>query len=369
MVEMGGASTQIGVFENNGDVMANLFKLQIGGARHWNVYVHSYLYFGVNGAWSRLNAKLLQRWNTTVNPCLPENSAIVFDSWMHLDDKGHFLPRSDPQSTDYSFTMMNNQTNSYAKCLNVTNTLLRKEANKEWCEFSHDGDCAFAGVYQPPLPTSNGEINEFIATSNYADIFAFLGIGERASISQIGAAANKVCDLNWSDLRKYNSKLPDPISDDLELAQYCFRSTFVYQLLRNGYGFQDDYQITAVDVLDGQKLGWALGSILYEINTLPWEFHPKLKVKGPKKHSKWSVLGSSSIDNDEDSLPTDDDVDFSEKGGFHEPSFTMIVAVLVAMSALIAIAVAQRRRFQRHSYTPIVSTETLEGERMTNRSN
>ena len=39
MIEMGGASTQIGFFEPNGDVMANLFKLQIGGARHWNIYV------------------------------------------------------------------------------------------------------------------------------------------------------------------------------------------------------------------------------------------------------------------------------------------------------------------------------------------
>lgn len=358
MVEMGGASTQIGVFENNGDVMANLFKLQIGGARHWNVYVHSYLYFGVNGAWSRLNAKLLQRWNTTVNPCLPENSAVVFDSWMHLDEDWHFLPRSDPRSTDYSFVMMNNQTNSYAKCLNVTYTLLRKETNKEWCEFSHDGDCAFAGVYQPPLPTANRAVDEFIATSNYADIFAFLDIGERASISEIGAATEKVCNLNWSDLKKYNANLPDPISDDLELAQYCFRSTFVYQLLRNGYGFKDDYKITAVDVLDGQKLGWALGSILYEINTLPWEFHPKLKVKGPKKNSKWSILGKSSFGDDENSVTTDDDIDISN-GESHGP-FTMVVAVLVAMSALVAIAIAQRRRFQRRSYTPIVSADTLE---------
>jgi hypothetical protein len=45
MIEMGGASTQIDFFEPNGDVMANLFKLQIGAARHWNVYVHSLLVF------------------------------------------------------------------------------------------------------------------------------------------------------------------------------------------------------------------------------------------------------------------------------------------------------------------------------------
>jgi hypothetical protein len=355
MVEMGGASTQIGVFENNGDVMANLFKLQIGGARHWNVYVHSYLFFGVNSAWSRLNAKLLQLRNTTVNPCLPENSAIIFDSWMHLDEYGHFLPRSDPRSTDYSFEMINNQTNNYTKCSEITHTLLRKEANKEWCEFSHDGDCSFAGVYQPPLPTSNSAIDEFIATSNYADIFAFLKLGERASISQIGDAANKVCDLNWSDLKKYNSHLTDPITDDLELAQYCFRSTFVYQILRNGYGFKDDYKITAVDVLDGQKLGWALGSILYEINTLPWEFHPKLKVKGPKKNSKWSVLGASSFGDDEENEATHSDRDFNTWES--NWPFEVVVAILVAITVLVATALVRRSRSQRHLYRPIDSFE------------
>lgn len=46
MLEMGGASTQIAFFQNNGDIMANLMKLQIGGARHWNIYAHSFLYFG-----------------------------------------------------------------------------------------------------------------------------------------------------------------------------------------------------------------------------------------------------------------------------------------------------------------------------------
>ena len=46
VLELGGASTQIGFFEPNGDVMANLFKLQIGASKHWNVYVHSFLYFG-----------------------------------------------------------------------------------------------------------------------------------------------------------------------------------------------------------------------------------------------------------------------------------------------------------------------------------
>jgi hypothetical protein len=53
----------------------------------------------------------------------------------------------------------------------------------------------------------------------------------------------------------------------------CCRAAFVTTFLINGVGFPLDYNVTALDVVNGQKLGWALGSmLLYEINSLPWEF-------------------------------------------------------------------------------------------------
>jgi len=36
-LDLGGASTQIAFYEQNEDIMANLFKLQIGQGKHWNV--------------------------------------------------------------------------------------------------------------------------------------------------------------------------------------------------------------------------------------------------------------------------------------------------------------------------------------------
>lgn len=95
-------------------------------------------------------------------------------------------------------------------------------------------------------------------------------MGKRASLTELNDAAKRVCLLDWRSLQDYNKNLPIPINDDDELSQFCFRSVFAYQILRNGYGFADDFKITAVDVLNGQKLGWALGSILYEINTRKW---------------------------------------------------------------------------------------------------
>ena len=138
MIEMGGASTQIGFFEPNGDLMANLFKLQIGGARHWNVYVHSFLYFGVNGAWARLNARLhegesfglvLRNETGFVNPCLPAGSSIPYSSWIHANTAGHLLPRSSPYSTVYN-TIMHNEQPDFQACSEKARILLRKSVSQ-----------------------------------------------------------------------------------------------------------------------------------------------------------------------------------------------------------------------------------------------
>lgn len=39
----------------------------------------------------------------------------------------------------------------------------------------------------------------------------------------------------------------------------------------DGFGFQLNQTLTVTDTLNGHKVGWALGSMLYEINTLPWD--------------------------------------------------------------------------------------------------
>lgn len=251
--------------------MANLIKLQIGAARHWNIYAHSFLYFGINGAWSRLNAKLYESGKgTTRNPCLPKDASLTFESWIHFDDEGRPLPRSDSRSQDYKVEMSNHK-KDYHECKRLTRELLRKEANKEWVEFSHDGDCSFAGVYQPPLPQENSIDDEFILTANYYDVWTFLQLPERATLAQLEERTEKICHMNAKEIEAYLETVSEPVKDE-GLYQYCFRATFMLEMLSTGYGFPMDYELTAADVVNGQKLGWALGSTLYEINTLPWEF-------------------------------------------------------------------------------------------------
>jgi Golgi nucleoside diphosphatase len=139
MLEMGGASTQIGYYESDDDVMADLFKLQIGGARHWNVYCHSYLFFGINGAFDRLNARLYAEAGDDArsvhNPCLPGFSTVSnYSTWIHYNTTDStLLPRSDPRSTLYTISLYNDDDRGDVEaCDALVYKLLRKEANKNW---------------------------------------------------------------------------------------------------------------------------------------------------------------------------------------------------------------------------------------------
>lgn len=274
--------------------MANLFKLQIGGSKHWNVYAHSFLYFGVNGAYARHNARLVAEASVNMslansvgaiyNPCLPGGSHSIYTSRVRMDANGTLVPLSsatDPNILEAELRAAvlenDNVRGDFDQCFLEVHKLLRKESNA-WCNFAHDRDCSFAGVYQPPLPVGEKEFGEFIVTSNFHSVWDFLGLEERVPLSELREGARRICNMGYLELKEYNKQLPSPKDND-DLLEYCFRATFVSALLNEGVGFPMDYQVSAIDVINGKKLGWALGSILYEINTLPWEFSSRHTMK------------------------------------------------------------------------------------------
>ena len=136
-----------------------------------------------------------------------------------------------------------------------------------------------------------------------------------------------ICRMDADKLVAYNSKVPKPARQS-DLFQYCFRGVFAFEMIHTGYGFPLDFNITAADTMNGQKLGWALGSILYEINTLPWEFKGKFKGKTDEKYTS---LGMSNL--------------FSRKEADGSQSFVVFaVVVSVAMAAFSSMIATRRRR-------------------------
>ena len=86
--------------------------------------------------------------------------------------------------------------------------------------------------------------------------------------------AQNVCGMSYAQLQNYfminNLGLSGDKLGDL-LPYFCLMSTYVYTLLIDGIGFKPNATLTVLDEVNGNKVGWPLGAILYEINSLPWE--------------------------------------------------------------------------------------------------
>jgi len=209
-------------------------------------------------------------------------------------------------------------------------------------------DSSFAGVYQPPLPVA--EI-DFIITSNFYDVVAFLGItGTKVNLYEVRERAKKICSMSFMELQFYNKQLPSHWQND-DLLQACFRAIFVSVYLTEGVGFPLDHSITAVDVINGQKVGWALGSTLYEINTLPWEFGGKIREKvGVKRSAEKQKLLSASIFGDGDDSSAAD--------------YAARLPLVALLAAIVAVtAVARRRAFRSRSQSEVVFSRCTGGVR------
>jgi Golgi nucleoside diphosphatase len=297
-LDMGGASTQISFYEPDEDIMANLFKLQIGQGKHWNLYAHSFLYYGINEARNRLQAYIVEGKDATErlvdgvrNPCLPGGSrqdvrlnihidSVGDETWEHIGDES--------QNGFYQAILKNDDDKGdFDACMDYAKGILHLEKNK-WCDFSHMGECAINSIYMPKLPKQSDNFGEFLAFSNYYDVFSFLGLPERASIGQLRDATKHVCSMSKEEIFDFNKAHAKANQDEVE--DYCFRASYTFQLLHNGYGFELDEYITATNVLNGQKVGWALGAMLYELNTFPWEYRHSDRLDVPSAGSSFNPI-------------------------------------------------------------------------------
>lgn len=340
-LDMGGASTQISFYEPNEDVMANLFKLQIGQGKHWNLYAHSFLYFGLNAARNRFESKLVAGQNDTsrlldgiTNPCLPEGSRKEVRLSIHYDANGEetWTPSDDDTlKGDYQAVLKNDgdlssESGDFDACMGYAKDLLHLEANT-WCDFAHRGECAFNGVAMSQVPKQSEHFGEFLAFSNYHHVWEFLGLKERSSLQELHDATKHICSMSKDEIFEFNKQHAK--YDVTEVEDYCFRSSYVFNILRNGYGFEMDEYVTATDVVGGQKVGWALGAMLYEINTFPWKLEPNVQEE---------VV-----------------IDFGSPTIF--PAF--VVFLVVCMFASIGYSCFQRRQRSRYQYEPVKETRHL----------
>jgi hypothetical protein len=117
-----------------------------------------------------------------------------------------------------------------------------------------------------------------MGTSSYKFTWKILMLPPTASLEQWQARATEVCSLSFSEVATYalvnNITIADAKLSDM-LPYFCFLSVYPLVLLKEGYGFPSESKLTVVDDVNGNKAGWALGAIMHEINSLPWELRSR----------------------------------------------------------------------------------------------
>lgn len=298
-LEMGGASAQIAFFDPTQDILSNLFKVQVGQQKHWNIYAHSFLHYGKNSArrrmWSHLAAGAgcfggnhKRRQCAIVDACLP--GGFVFPPYLvpasssgegGLPPPMAYAPMVDalirsPRGPWQGDTR--NNASAWDRCsAQILAPLRLKPTQQGWCNYSHRGQCSFNGVYQPSLPDADGPYGTFFLFGEYNTVWEFLGLPVTASLRALRERGREICGMPYEHLSAYNLGKSNGIPPG-DLPDMCFLAAYTFALLRSGYGIGLDRNLTSKGKVDlnGVRLniGWPLGAMLYEINTLPWTYEP-----------------------------------------------------------------------------------------------
>ena len=90
--------------------MSNVYKLQIWQGHRWNIYAHSFLYYGADEAWNRMGAYLTRHANDTIqvyNPCLAGGAHLKFSSNIYYKDGHEIWRHRNSSDIEYSITLIN----------------------------------------------------------------------------------------------------------------------------------------------------------------------------------------------------------------------------------------------------------------------
>ncbi|MXQ97885.1 hypothetical protein E5288_WYG003955 [Bos mutus] len=276
-LDMGGASTQI-TFVPGGPILDKTAQatFRLYGADH-TVYTHSYLCFGRDQALSRLLAELVQVGlrpgagrgagpaGALSGPVLPQASTglLIRHPCYHSGYRGTLAlaslyesPCAPAAPPDLSQNLTVEGTGNPGACVEA----LRKLFNFSSCDGRED--CAFAGVYQPPVQ------GQFYAFSNFYYTFNFLNLTSKPSLSGANATIWEFCLWPWKLV-----EASAPPGQDRWLRDYCASGLYILTLLVEGYGFSEETWggIEFRQQAGGADIGWTLGYMLNLTNLIPAE--------------------------------------------------------------------------------------------------
>jgi hypothetical protein len=241
---------QVGSIDVGGGSMQIAFPLAK------ELYVHSFLKYGVNEARYRSYAALLRDAGDAAtqisDPCLPKGAelplALALSTRATDDGRTEVVEASEAAAAHGARTLVG--TGAFDECIALAKRLLERDVA---CA---EPPCSMAGVHQPPLP-----LNTLFFVRDHAVrvVVHFLKLSRTPSLPEIEAAARAVCaqtDTEYSNSRLGAHKF------------YCFEAAWILATLRDGFGFPPtSRQVRFEDEIGGISTSWALGAVAHELET------------------------------------------------------------------------------------------------------
>ncbi|XP_048202856.1 ectonucleoside triphosphate diphosphohydrolase 8 isoform X2 [Perognathus longimembris pacificus] len=220
---------------------------------NYSIYTYSHLCYGQDQVLSRLLAALVQSSSKTLvhHPCYHSGyQAVLPVSTLRSS------PCTHPSA---ALELPQNLTVQGTGNPNACVAAIRGLFNFSSC--GGQRECAFDGVYQPPLR------GHFYAFSNFYYTFSFLNLTSRQTLSTVNTTIWEFCQRPW---RLVEVSYP---GQERGLWSFCTSGLYILTLLLEGYGFTEDTwpSIEFQKQAGGMDIGWTLGYMLNLTGMVPAE--------------------------------------------------------------------------------------------------
>ncbi|XP_046526212.1 NMDA receptor synaptonuclear signaling and neuronal migration factor isoform X16 [Equus quagga] len=249
-LDMGGASTQI-TFVPGGPILDGNTQttLRLYGLDH-SVYTHSYLCFGRDQMLNRLLAGLVQSSPAPLvrHPCYHSGyQGTLSLASLYASPCVHTTA---PLNLTRNLTVEG--TGNPRACISAIRDLF------DFLSCEGRADCAFNGVYQPPVR------GQFYAFSNFYYTLHFLNLTSRQPLATVNTSVWEFCQRPWKLVEASST------GQDRWLRDYCASGLYILTLLLEGYGFSEDTwpNIEFRKQAGGTDIGWTLGYMLNLTNMI-----------------------------------------------------------------------------------------------------
>lgn len=281
MIEMGGASVQIG-FEitSNGqfnqlkarfpdDILKDsISEFNLGCSEHdtnhkYRLFVTTYLTLGANAARQNYISHLIKSSNQKFsNTSLFTKETVLLDPCLSIDSSETINMTHPNEFSKTQFLYHLKGTGDYTLCQrNLRNIILKSECHS-------NQTCPYEDLKNVVVPFKSSDfygLSEFWYTMN--DIYR---MGGPYVYTKFAEASSKYCSTSWLVTQDRHKRKLYPNADFKRLLYQCFKSAWLSSVLHEGFKMPTDYTgFQSVNTLNGEPVQWTLGALIFRTRFFP----------------------------------------------------------------------------------------------------